>query len=369
MLKRPVPPAEPPAPRTAARRWLLLVYQVPGTPSSLRVKVWRRLQGVGALAVRNSAYLLPESAQAREDLEWIRSEIAALGGQATVFAADTIEQRSAREIVAAFAAARKGDYRRLLQRARALVRRVGAARGGERRPQLAAALRRLAGEARALEERTYFAPPEQAAVRELLAELESGVHRPAPPEPGAAAPEVAPARLRGASWVSRPRPGIDRMATGWLIRTFVDPAARFRFADHAGAGETPFDMFEGEFGHRGERCTFEVLADRLGLEDPRVRWLGRIVHDLDLKDRRYAPPEAPGVSALVAGLRQRFADDAELLEQGIAAMAALVSAAPVPARARVGNRRRPRAQQPKRRRGGKRLSAQTTTIAPVRRRR
>ena len=124
-------------------------------------------------------------------------------------------------------------------------------------------------------------------------------------------------------WVTRPRPGVDRMASAWLIRRFVDPKATFAFADKPSASDVPFDMYSGEFSHQGTSCTFEVLVQRFGITDAAVLRLAQIVHDLDMKDTRYNTPEAPAVQRMVDGLRQVHADDGALLEQGIQMFEAL----------------------------------------------
>ena len=124
-------------------------------------------------------------------------------------------------------------------------------------------------------------------------------------------------------WVTRPRPGVDRMASAWLIRRSIDPNASFVFRTKPRGSEIPFDMYTGDFGHHGERCTFETLAARFSLRDPAVAAIGQIVHDLDMKEARYNRPEAPAVGRLVDGLRQMHKDDGVLLEHGIAMFEAL----------------------------------------------
>jgi hypothetical protein len=154
--------------------------------------------------------------------------------------------------------------------------------------------------------------------------------RPAPQDPSTrGAAELTPApgsqAFRGRTWITRPRPGIDRMASAWLIRTHVDRRARFVFGESPRERDAvPFDMYEGEFSHSGEDCTFEVLARRFGVRGEPVAWLARVVHDVDLREERYREPEAAGVAALVEGLRARHRDDHELLEAGIELFAVLV---------------------------------------------
>jgi len=132
-------------------------------------------------------------------------------------------------------------------------------------------------------------------------------------------PRLDTKAFTGRRWVTRPRPGVDRFACAWLIRRFIDPKARFDFvADAAAVGDAiAFDMYDVGFRHEGERCTFEVLTWRFGLTEPAVLRLAEVVHDIDLKDDRYRPPQAPTVSLLIDGLRSSFRDDHELLQQGM----------------------------------------------------
>lgn len=125
--------------------------------------------------------------------------------------------------------------------------------------------------------------------------------------------------------MTRPRPGVDRMASAWLITGFIDPKASFGFVERPGKGDVPFDMFAGEFSHQGSRCTFEVLAERFALQDPAVAQIGRIVHDLDMKDGRYATPEGTAIGRMIDGLQQLHVDDRALLQHGIDVFDALAS--------------------------------------------
>ena len=153
--------------------------------------------------------------------------------------------------------------------------------------------------------------------------------------------------FKGRTWVTRPRPGVDRMSSAWLIRRFIDPKARFGFRSNPpapAAREVPFDMFGVEFGHDGGRCTFEVLADRFGIDDRAVTRIGEIVHDVDLKDNRYGHPESAVVHELVEGLRRAHSDDHTLLEHGMTMFGGLFEsfrvAAPTPRRQQRPRRKR-----------------------------
>jgi hypothetical protein len=320
--------------------WLVLVHQLPARPSSLRVRVWRRLQAIGAVPLRGAAYVLPNRSEPREDLAWIAGEVRALGGQASLLAAAALDDGGDAALVREFQAARAGDYSSLAERvARAIAprgRRSVSARGAD-----LAERRRMLAEWERLERITYFDVPEQEEARRMIERLRS---RPAPAAGGVRA-RAPHASFRGKTWVTRPRPGIDRMSSAWLIRTHIDPKARFAFRKEVPTGsEVPFDMYAGEFSHKGGACTLEVLVRRFAIQDAAVDWLCRVVHDVDLRDDRYGEPEAAGVAALVEGLRARHSEDRRLLEEGISLIAALVEARSArPARAaRAAAPRRPK---------------------------
>jgi hypothetical protein len=299
-------------------RWLLLAHQLPTRPSNARVKTWRRLQQIGAVANRNSVYVLPNTAQCREDFEWLRSEIVALGGDATVFLADTVSPGEREEIVATFQRTREADYRDLKREADKLLK---SARGRRRAgPPGGTALDRSVRTMRerfaAIERIDFFSTSARQAAAASLAALEqataAGAGRAA-----ADAASLSPGDFRNRRWVTRPRPGVDRMASAWLIRRFVDPNATFAFGKEPAASDVAFDMYTGEFSHQGPLCTYEVLAQRFALTDPAVQRIGQLVHDLDMHDTKYAAAEAPAIGRMVEGLRQMYADDEALLRHGI----------------------------------------------------
>ena len=332
-----------PAARSAAvtpRRWLMLVHLLPASPSNLRVRTWRRLQELGAVALKQSVYVLPDSAEAREDFEWLRVEIDGSGGEASVFLADAVDAAVDAELVEEFRRSRQAAYTELaadLQRHRRAPASKGRQRGGGR-DHLARYRQRLA----AIEKIDFFGAAGRDRVLALLSAGES-------PGPGAAAARDGDgAAYRNRLWVTRPLPGVDRMSSAWLIRRFIDREARFDFcADVQAApkGSVPFDMFGGTFTHRGQLCTFETLCEQFGLDDPAVVRLAQVVHDIDLKDNHYGAPEAPTIAAAIEGLQMACADDHALLEQGIGLFEALFRSfsqqkAPAPGPKPVARRRR-----------------------------
>lgn len=309
-------------------RWLLLLYQLSTRSSSARVRVWRRLQDIGAVQIRQSAYVLPNRDAAREDLEWVRSEIVGFGGTATLFAADAADDATDSELVAACREARARDVASLHRRC---VRWLGRADRLVARKQpwpraISREARALATEWRALASVTYFETPGMTDTEYIVQQIAHRSSGRLPSPPMAATATLDPRAYQGRTWVTRPRPGVDRMATAWLIRMHIDPKATFAFAEAPSSDAIAFDMYGAEFGHHDDRCTFEVVAERFGLRAPRVLWIGRIVHDLDLREQRYSEPEAPGVALMIEGLRRTHADDRVLLEHGIALFGSLAQA-------------------------------------------
>ena len=342
MEPKPKPAGRPAA--ASARRWLMLVHQLPASPSNLRVRTWRRLQELGAVALKQSVYVLPDSAEAREDFEWLRVEIEGSGGEARVFVADAVDPMADAELVEEFRRSRQSAYAELAAELQRVKRSPAAKRRGPssagRRDPLTRHRQRLAG----IEKIDFFGAAGRDRVLALLAAADGPSGGPAP----AKATGGAAADYTDRLWVTRPLPGVDRMGSAWLIRRFIDRGARFDFcADvhSAPAGSVSFDMFGGAFTHRGQHCTFETLCAQFAVDDPAVARLARVVHDIDLKDNQFGSPEAPTVAAAIEGLQMACADDHALLEQGIGLFEALFRSfsqrAAVPGPKPVARRRPP----------------------------
>jgi hypothetical protein len=319
----PVPAPKATAAQPGARRWLLFVHQLPSTPSNLRVRTWRRLQQLGAIPVKQAVYVLPDTPNAREDFEWLKTEVKDMGGDASVFAADNVDAWSDDTLVEEFRRSRQDAYRTL---ARDVEKALQRARGSRRsRGTRAPAVRRLLDIFRerltALENIDFFGSAGRDRVITLMGQLENQTSdrgRSTTSTSSAVSGEVTSYQRR--LWITRPRPGVDRMASAWLIRRFIDPQARFGFAvDRESVPEdgVPFDMFEVEFSHQGDDCTFETLCSVFGISQPAISRIAAIVHDLDLKDARFSAPEVGTVGAMIEGLQLAYADDDALLAQGM----------------------------------------------------
>jgi hypothetical protein len=313
-------PNAPPAP---GRRWLLFIHQLPSQPSNLRVTTWRRLQAIGAIPLKHAVYALPDTPDAREDFEWLKTEVKAAGGDATVFAADSVDAWADDALVEEFRRTRQEAYDRLARDVEQVLKRAGSGRRlkGTRAPALGRLLDIFRDRLVAAEKVDFFGSAGRDRVLTMLRQLEDGMGRsgrnPAPAEPDASDRRRSFERRL---WVTRPRPGVDRMASAWLIRRFIDRQARFAFAaDRESVPDqgVPFDMFGVEFTHRGDGCTFETLCATFRLDGPALSRIAAIVHDLDLKDGRFGAPECSTVGAMIDGLQLAYQHDEALLEQGI----------------------------------------------------
>ena len=294
--------------------WLILVHRIPPRPLYLRAKMRQRLADVGAVAVKNSVYLLPHGADALEDLQWIAQEIVTGGGDAHLFSGDFVDGVASDAAVTQFREARNTDYDALAEEARAAMK---AARSAAAVAELATAHTRLLRRLEEIRRIDFFDAERRATAEEALAAIETRLQKDRKEETRMlkAKPE-----LRGKTWVTRPGVKIDRMASAWFIRRFVDPKARFRFADPATPrkdGELRFDMVGGDFTHEEDRCTFETLIGRVGLPDKGVRAIAEIVHDLDLKDGKYGRAEAAGVRMMLDGLMARTENNEERIDRAL----------------------------------------------------
>lgn len=299
--------------------WLLLVFSLPAKRASQRVEIWRKLQRYGMLPLRSSGHVLPNSAVNQERMEWLATSIRAYKGQASVVQAQGFDDLPADRLKQRFLEARAQDYQKLLHEAKRIL-----ALPASRRP--AGRLNRLRRRFLELQDIDFFGSP-------LRARLESLLNRASEAEPATS----ARGRKRKASeyanrlWITRPRPGIDRVSSAWLIRRFIDPKARFVFgaepAAHADA--VPFDMFCPQgFGHRGEDCTFETLCKQFAIRDARVRRIAEIIHDADLGDEKFARPEGQGLDRVLNGWARQELPDDQLLQRGMELIEGLYESMP-----------------------------------------
>ncbi|TAK33285.1 MAG: ChrB protein [Myxococcaceae bacterium] len=302
-------------------RWLLLIHQIPKSPAYLRAKVGKQLSRVGAVAVKNSVYVLPRTNSTLEDFQWIARELHSAGAEATVFEAAVVEGLTDAEIEERFRAAITPEFDALRDEAADGIKALKKKRRESDLPVDTAKLRKRLDELAAID---FFSAP---AAKEAAARVAECERLAAPPDSPLVLPAVDRASLVGRTWATRKGIHVDRIATAWLIRRFLDADASFVWL---GKDDTPaeanalrFDMFGGEFTHEGDRCSFEVLATRAAIDDTGVRAVGEIIHDLDLKDAKFNRPETAGVGALLNGICWTHAGDDDRLRAGCALLDAL----------------------------------------------
>jgi hypothetical protein len=280
--------------------WLLLIHQLPSRPDYLRAKIGRRLQRIGAVTIKNTVYALPSNDQTLEDLEWTAREIRSGGGDANIVRARFIDGLTDGDVQKRFNDARDADYAPLLAEARTLLKK-------KKKDRVAASA--LARRAAEIEKIDFFGAPGGQTLSAILEKFSDRT----------AAQRAVPRELRNKTWVTRAGVHIDRIASAWLIRRFIDADATFRFVSGRSHKPSPveirFDMFDAEFTHEGDRCTFEVLLEATRSSDRALRAIAEIVHDIDLKEERYRHPETEGVAALINGIALAHRDDAARIDR------------------------------------------------------
>ena len=288
--------------------WLLLVFSLPARSASQRVQIWRKLQRYGMLALRSSGYVLPNTAANQERMEWLATAIRTYKGQASVVQVQGFDDLPADRLQRMFVEARSRDYQKLLHEVKKLLALSPSRRPGGR-------LNRIRRRFLELQDIDFFENRLRTKLENLLAQAD---------ESGAQKTSGKAKRKSGEYvnrlWMTRPRPGIDRVSSAWLIRRFIDPKARFVFGAEPGAhpDAIPFDMFCPQgFGHRGEDCTFETLFKQFAIRDRRVKRIAEIIHDADLGDEKFGRPEGHGLDKVLNGWAQQELPDDELLQRGM----------------------------------------------------
>lgn len=298
------------------REWLMLLHQLPPDPPALRVRVWRRLQAIGALQLKSTVYLLPFNDEAQEDFAWLAREIRAAGAEVTVWRSRIVGGLSDADIIARFQTQVQADYELLEGEVKAAAEQISASEGtAAEGKRLLSRLRNRFGE---IERRDFFNAARREVVGALLDQLTSAFHRAGKEEPMESTDQrEMTAQYQGRTWITRANVKVDRMASAWLIRRFIDSEATFRFihsSDHAERGALRFDMYEGEFTHEGDHCTFETLINKFQLDEPGLIYLSHIIHDIDLKDDRYQHPETASLAAALSGISAGLEGDPVRIE-------------------------------------------------------
>ena len=294
---------------TEENSWLLLIPQLPARPAYLRVKLWRRLRDIGAVALKNSVHALPDRPGCADSFRSLQREVESSGGSALICSAHFPDPRGERDVRAAFIAAREADYQALEKELR------GLAQTRRRKPDIDIKVGKARMRLAQIATLDFFGARGRKTIEALLTQLEhSHIARSKPPSP------LDGVALKGRIWVTRQRIHVDRIACAWLILRFIDPAARFRFvADRAyrpRKGELRFDMPDGEFTHEGDRCSFETLLKAAGPRDAALKVIAEIVHDLDIEDGKFGRPEAAGIGLAISGICETRSGDMDRVARG-----------------------------------------------------
>lgn len=294
--------------REARVAWLLLTFTLPTKRASQRVEVWRNLQRYGTVPLGNSGYLLPSNPTNEERFQWLATAIRKYGGDASIVHVRSIDNISTPQLIGRFAEARAREYQELIRELQKFSSMPVKKRAVGRLNRLRSRFQEIGGV-------DFFDSPLKKRVGELLARADEARMATPAPETG----RIKPLDYKNRVWVTRPRPGVDRSASAWLIRRFIDPKARFAFAreERVPPASVPFDMFRGGFGHRGDNCTFEVLQKDFRIRDRRARVISEIIHDADLADCKFGRKEGYGIDEVLKGWARQGIPDRELLDRGM----------------------------------------------------
>jgi hypothetical protein len=294
--------------------WLLLLFSLPTNRNTERVAVWRRLKKMGAVQIKTSTYLLPDAPAQYEQFQWLAQQIRDYTGDSTLVRAQEIEGLTQENVVAMFNDARAKDYGELRKALQSFIAR----RKKMDAEAAAAELERFTRQFREVRAVDFFDSPRGHDIAMLLRRA-AGPRRPRQLE------TLDVKEYQGKTWLTRPRPEIDRVGSAWLISKFIDHKAKFVFAPSAEGfrNAIPFDMLDAEFSHHGNYCTFETLIKRFAISDKSLAKIGEMIHDADLDDARFQRVEAVGIDRVLKGWAKQGLPDREILRRGFECFDAL----------------------------------------------
>ena len=309
---------------TKTQGWYLFIHSIPPKPSYLRVKIWRKLQRLGAVPIKNAAYVLPKTDACFESFQWILKEVKVDGGDATLCEASFIEGLTDSAVEGLFTKARNIEYAELQEKVRALKKSIFSKKSipEEKRNELASELSTLKKKLSEIEAIDFFGSSQREVVQGLIDEIDEKLKASDPTNAKIGEKSVSLDSLKNRVWVTRKGIHVDRIACSWLIQRFIDSKAKFKFVDakiytHS-SQELRFDMFAAEFTHEGDLCSFEIILKRTHITDPALHEIAEIIHNIDLKDSKYKRDDVTGIDHLIAGICMAHREDEKRLERGSA---------------------------------------------------
>ncbi len=316
--------------------WLLFFYTVPAKPTGSRTKIWRRLTKIGAVKLKSAVYLLPDTEEHTETLTWLVAEISSLGGEGAFAKSRTIEPFSEIELIDLFNRQCDQRFSHLSEKLDRLERKISGYTGKIGPKRLADQLNKLEREFSNLKKTDFFASKVGIELEKRIKQVKDAIDHLTVADkkqiPAADSRQSIPLlkkdNYQRKIWVTRKNPFVDRMACGWLIKSFIDSEAGFAFIDDnyplpVTAHQITYDITRGDFTHVNDLCTFEVMLIAFGLQNPELTRMARIVHAIDLHDESRSYPEAEGLERILTGIQKTATDSNRALAQGMDVFAAL----------------------------------------------
>jgi hypothetical protein len=308
--------------------WLLFFYTLPSKPVRNRMTVWRKLLKAGSLPFKGSVYILPYTEEHHEFLTWLVSEVLSLKGEGSFVSVDKIETIDNQQIISLFNEQRETGYQRILKGIDEIERKISSTKIGgaaHDKKNITDQIRKYQRGYEEIQEIDFFASQVGMEVKKRLNRIYSMIKSISGTEKKKHTVSISPARIeeyQDKTWATRKKPFVDRFASAWLIKKFIDKNASFTFIDekdleNMSKDVIPFDIRGGRFTHEGDLCTFEVLTKSFNLKDKTLRKIAEIVHELDMKDEKFRTPEAKGIEDILSGIRKTVKDDHEALRKGM----------------------------------------------------
>ncbi len=310
-------------------KWILFIHQIAQDAPNLRVKIWRDLKKHGAVLFKNAVYVLPYNKQHEEIMQWLCKQIKDSGSDASLFVTESLDKKQDEEIIKTFHELCDKEYLAVITACDDILKKTEQIEGTEGitanivydfKKRLSEITKNTEDIARI----DFFHAPQKERVSQKTQLIRHKIEEwsKSPKREVSVIHKIY--RIKdyvGKKWVTRKDIYIDRTASAWLIRKFIDPKAKFVFlaknTDKIPNNAIPFDMYGAEFTHHGEDCTFETLIKAFDLKDPALQPIAEIVHDIDLSDSKYDRKEAEGIGQIITGLSQKLKNDKNLLEKGI----------------------------------------------------